>query len=490
MTDRLSSIRATLEAHEQPHLLRFHDDLDGAGRAALIDQLAAIDFDGLDRLIRAHLRADTAPPPPPALSPCPYHPYDPDVPWHDQVAAPGEAAVAYDAPAAREAGAALVASGRVAVFTVAGGQGTRLGWNGPKGTYPATAVTGKPLFRVFAEHIVAAQKKYGATIPWYIMTSPENDGPTRAFFLDNNCFGLLRKNIFMFPQGMLPAVDADTGHVLLAERGGVALSPDGHGGSIRMLRGSGALEDMTARGIQQISYHQVDNPLVRAIDPLFIGLHATSPESSGEMSSKMVAKVDPDEPVGVFVRSGGDTRVIEYSNLPRELAHARDASGGLRFNAGSPAIHLMSVAFVERLTGQGDDAFALPYHAARKKVSHVDPESGEFVQPAEPNAIKFESFVFDALPLAERSMVYETDRTEEFAPIKNAAGGDSPATSHRLQTERAARWLAAHGVDLPRGGDGHVDARIEISPLTALEAADLVAVDLPGSVAVGEEIAI
>jgi UDP-N-acetylglucosamine/UDP-N-acetylgalactosamine diphosphorylase len=398
-----------------------------------------------------------------------------------------DAAPPYDAGEYRKKGEALIRAGKVAAFTVAGGQGTRLGWNGPKGSYPATVVTGKPLFRCFAEQIMAVQKKYGVTIPWYIMTSVLNDEDTRAFFLDNNHFGLLRQNICFFPQNMVPSIDAATGRMLLAEKHAVALNPDGHGGSIRALATSGAIEDMRARGVEHISYFQVDNPLVRAVDPLFIGLHATAPDSSGEMSSKMVAKVDPEEKVGVLCRADGKTMVIEYSDLPQEYAGQRDEDGGLRFNAGSIAVHVIGVGFVEKLTADVH-RFALPYHRALKKVAQVDPETGRRVEPAEPNAVKFETFVFDALPLAESSIVLETDRTEEFAPIKNASGADSVITSHQLQSERAGRWIEAHGASVPRDADGAVSAKIEISPLTALEPADLVAVDLPEAIAAGEEV--
>jgi UDP-N-acetylglucosamine/UDP-N-acetylgalactosamine diphosphorylase len=319
------------------------------------------------------------------------------------------------------------------------------------------------------------------------MTSPANDADTRSFFVDNNFFGLRRENIFLFPQGMMPSLDAETGRILLADRDDVALNPDGHGGSIKALRASGAIEDMRGRGIEHISYFQVDNPNVRAVDPLFVGLHATAPDSSAEMSSKMVAKAYPEEKVGVLCRSEGKTVVVEYSDLPKELAEQRDTQGSLRFNAGSIAIHIISVGFVERLTADAH-RFALPYHRAVKKVPYVDLESGERIEPEQPNGVKLETFVFDALALADSSIVYETDRVEEFAPIKNASGVDSPQTSHQLQSDRSARWLEKHGVDVPRNDEGHADARIEISPLTALEPADLVRIDLPKQIDPGGEI--
>ena len=463
MSDRLTKIRTRLEAHDQAHLLSRADELSADQLESLLNQIERIDFEALDELIDRHIHHPESSPLPDELEPAPHFPEE----------MPEDEKARY-----RAEGEELLREGKVAAFTVAGGQGTRLGWNGPKGTYPATPVTGKPLFRIFAEQILASQRKYGVTIPWYIMTSPINDADTRAFFLDNNCFGLDRKNIFLFPQGVMPSLDAETGRILLSAQHEIAMNPDGHGGSIKALRESGAIEDMAARGIEHISYFQVDNPLAKVIDPLFLGLHATAEESSGEMSSKMVAKSSPEEKVGVFCRSEGKTIVVEYSDLPEALARQTTDDGKLRFIAGNIAIHLFGVSFVERLTADRHH-FGLPYHRALKKVAHIDPETGERVEPDQPNAVKLETFVFDALPLANRSLLLETSRVEEFAPIKNATGVDSAESSHEIQTERHARWLASCGLEVPRDQEGQLLARIEISPLTALTPQDLKNLELP-----------
>lgn len=470
MSDRLHAIRAALDEHGQEHLLRFHEELPPERRSSLLDQIEQIDFLNLRELIETYVTRRPTIDLPAALEPAPCYPIN-----------------LQEVDRYREAGADLIRGGKVAAFTVAGGQGTRLGWNGPKGSFPATVITGKPLFRLFAEQIVAAQQRYGVTIPWYIMTSPINDADTRAFFTDNNCFGLSRRNIFMFPQGVMPSFDATTGRILLAAKDEIAFNPDGHGGSLKALRTSGAIEDMASRGIEIISYFQVDNPLVKIIDPLFLGLHAAAPDSSGEMSSKMVAKTCPEEKVGVFCRAGGKTMVIEYSDLPEALARECDAEGRPRFAAGSIAIHLLSVAFVNRLTADG--RFHLPWHRADKKVPHIDLDTGRLVEPVQPNGVKLEAFVFDAIPLANSSIVMETARAEEFAPIKNADGVDSARTSHQLQSERAATWLEANGVRIERDAHGRVPAAIEISPLTALDARDLAEVpNLPEAISAGQEI--
>jgi UDP-N-acetylglucosamine/UDP-N-acetylgalactosamine diphosphorylase len=179
--------------------------------------------------------------------------------------------------------------------------------------------------------------------------------------------------------------------------------------------------------------------------------------------------------------------VIEYSDMPAELSRQVNADGSLRFNAGSIAIHIMSVKFVQRLTAD-DHHFALPYHRADKKVPYVDVATGRMVEPETPNAVKLEAFVFDAIPLAESSIVYETSRTEEFAPIKNAQGVDSPATSHQIQSDRHGSWLETAGVRVPRNGEHRVTARIEIGPLTAMDSDDLRLAELPKSIAQGQEI--
>jgi len=338
--------------------------------------------------------------------------------------------------------------------------------------YPAGAVTGKSLFQFFAEGLLAAARKYGAVVPWYIMTSPLNHEATVEYFEKNGHLGLDPQDVMFFPQGVMPSFEMGTGRILLASKDEIASNPDGHGGSLKALFTSGAIDDMRERGIQHISYFQVDNPLVRVVDPVFLGLHAGAEDSSGEMSSKMIPKTGPEEKMGVFCTAGGGrVEVIEYSDLPRELAEQRLPDGSLRFLAGSIAVHAMSVEFVARLNT--DTNFSLPYHRAEKKIGHIDPDSGRLVQPTTNNGIKLERFVFDALPMCRASIVYETSRAEEFAPIKNATGVDSVESSKAIQTARAAAWMEAAGVKVPRDARGEPDCVVELSPLTALEPADL-----------------
>lgn len=455
LSQRLDNVANTLSQHGQEHLLLGTETLDELRLSEFIDQLSAVDFQEIGQLSKG----------------IGLHGADEHSSAENPQPAPYIARNSAEALEHRSAGESLIREGQVAAFTVAGGQGTRLGWKGPKGTFPATPITEKPLFQVFAEGISAAENRYGVEIPWYVMTSPINDADTRAFFTKNKWFGKSPDSISLFPQGVMPAVDAE-GRLLLEAPGQLALSPDGHGGSLRALYRSGALKDMQSRGVTTISYFQVDNPTVHTIDPIFLGLHASAAGSSAEMSSKMVPKRNESEKVGVFCKLNNGIRVIEYSDLAPELACAVDSQGQLSYLSGSIALHVLGVDFVSRLTAE-DSKIRMPFHQAHKKVPYWDPETRTRVEPTEPNGIKFEMFVFDALDFATRSIVLETDRVEEFAPIKNAEGSDSPETSKALQVERAARWIENAGGSVPRRADGDIDAVIEIEPATATESSDL-----------------
>lgn len=478
LNERLTKAKEILTKVGQSHVLKYVGELTPEQTASLLSQIESVDWPEVAKLVQTHVKAKPKFTLPEHVDPAPWYPNDPQVELHAK----------YDQ--ALSLGRKLVRQGKVAAFTVAGGQGTRLGWAGPKGTFHSTPIRGTSLFGCMAEYIRKTQQKYHTIVPWYIMTSPVNDADTRAFFHDNAYFGLSQKNVMFFPQAMMPAIDLvnDIGKVLMDSKHSIALSPNGHGGSLKALYTSGAIKDMKARGIEHISYTQVDNPIVRVIDPLFIGLHALD---ECQMSSKMLPKAYPTEKLGNFCLVDGKMTVIEYSDLPDELANERKSDGSLRFLAGSIALHVLRVDFVEALNKQGD--FGLPFHRAEKKVPYID-ANGKRVLPTANNAVKLETFVFDALPLTDKSIIYETDRVDEFAPIKNAdASGpepslDSPVTSKKAQTERAGRWLERMGVLVTRDVAGFVNAVIEISQTTAIEAEDLSGVDLPLEVKRGDRI--
>ncbi len=358
----------------------------------------------------------------------------------------------------------MIRAGKTAAFTVAGGQGTRLGYEGPKGTLPVSPIKNKPLFQLFAEQIRGIAEKYEVTIPWYIMCSPLNLEATTSHFKKNNYYGLGKENLQFFTQGVMPATDFD-GNLLLASQDNLALSPNGHGGSLKALIDSGSITDMAQRGVEHVSYFQVDNPLVSIINPLFIGLHDLQ---TSDMSSRSLTKTGPFEKLGNFVSTGDRISIIEYSDLPEEKALEKEEDGRIKYRAGSPAIHILRRDFIEQFAS---GEIKLPYHRAEKKVAHLN-ENGDLVTPEKPNAVKFETFVFDALPLAKNPLILEADRLEEFSPVKNKTGIDSLESSRSDQSKRARRWLEKAGYTVSE------ESTVEISPRTFPSALDLQGADL------------
>ncbi|MBQ9787390.1 MAG: UTP--glucose-1-phosphate uridylyltransferase [Lentisphaeria bacterium] len=440
----------------QEHLLRFTADLSAGELAAFEAELSAVNWAEIPRLAAEYVLKKPEISIPSDLAPAAFYPLTP------ADAAQKELYAAADAK-----GKELLKAGKVCCLTVAGGQGTRLGFDGPKGTYPIGPATNRTLFSYFAQSIARASEKYGKPVNWYIMTSPINREATESYFKAEKFFGLKEENVFFFTQGTMPAFGLD-GKLLLSSKSSLALSPDGHGGTLLALRKSGALDKMIADGCEYISYFQVDNPLVPVVSPRFIGLHALE---NSEMSAIMLSKTNSREKLGNFCVSGGRTMIIEYSDLPDELAEKRNADGSLAFVAGSPAIHVLSRNFVEKLTSGG--TLQLPWHRADKKIASLDAD-GNKVAPDAPNGVKLESFIFDALPLAEKVMILEGDRAEVFAPTKNATGVDSAESCRLMLTARNARRLELAGVEVPRTADGQADAVIELSPRLVLDDEDAI----------------
>ena len=445
----------------QEQLLRFWKQLSSERRQAFAAQLGSIDWKAVSGWIRQALAGECEAVDFAKLTPAPY------VSMH-----PEDAAAKARLAEGRAAGEALLRQGKVAAFTVAGGQGTRLGYDGPKGTYCFSPLRNKSLFQYFAESLLNNRRKYGAAIPWYIMTSPANNQATVDFFRANGFFGLPEEDVKFFVQGTLPGFGLD-GKALLEAEDSMALFANGHGGTLAALRDSGTLEDMARRGVDYLSYFQVDNPLITVCDPLFIGLHHLS---GSEMSSRALIKRDSKEKLGHFCNYEGHLVVVEYSDMPDTLTEQRDAGGKLTFRAGSPAMHVISRTFIERLT---DGKLALTPHRANKKIACLD-EAGRLVKPDSPNGIKLEFFIFDALPMAKSTLILEADRAEQFAPIKNAEGSDSADSCRAALAERTARWLEAAGVKVPRKADGTPDAKLEISLLKANCAEDVAALVASG----------
>lgn len=436
----LTEAKTLLQANGQEHVLRFWDTLGPAAQAALLAQIATLDFAAIGRM-QALLRDAGKP----ASQAAPFEPAPVEAPE-------GDALAAHVAQ-----GQELLRQGKVAALLVAGGQGSRLGYDGPKGAYPIGPITDRPLFWFHARKLLGLKRTYGKPVPFYVMTSEANDAPTRACFEANDYFGLDRQDVFFFTQGMWPALDPQ-GKIILDQPGHIFMSPDGHGGVLAALDRSGALADMAARGIEHVFFFQVDNPMVDIADPLFVGLHAAK---GADMTLKVCKKREAHEGMGVVVVRDGTYAMVEYSELSDEQMERTNPDGSLWLAYGSPAIHMFSRAFL-----QAEAARHMPLHLAHKKIAMVD-DAGQTHKPAAPNGYKFEKFIFDVIPNAKTLVTLAFDRAEEFSPVKNAEGNDSPATAKRDLQAKWRRWLAQAGVTLPD------TLPVEIDPAHALNAAQL-----------------
>lgn len=437
----------------QGHVLRWWDELDEAAREGLLEQLGGVDFAQMEALaedVRAGRFAKSSQ----GAASLP-----------EYVALPRNAEDESVRERARRAGEEAIRDGKVAALTVAGGQGTRLGFDYPKGMFPIGPVSGKTLFQIHAERILATRRRYGGAVPWYIMTSDATDEPTRAYLEKEGWFGLRAEDVLCFKQGMLPALDREFNLVMTA-KDRVLFSPNGHGGTLAALRDTGMLTDMEARGVEEISYFQVDNPLVPAVDPVFVGFHRLA---GAQMSSKAMWKREPLEPIGAFVLVDGRLVVLEYSDLTPDEAGLRTGAGLLVHGLGSPAIHVMRVDFVREMTAAGG---RLPFHLAQKSSPCLN-DDGLLVAPKEKNVYKFETFIFDALPFTERTMILEMAREREFSPVKNPSGADSADSARADMVALCADWLEGAGVAVPRDAKNRSMHAIEVSPLFALDAGEL-----------------
>jgi UDP-N-acetylglucosamine/UDP-N-acetylgalactosamine diphosphorylase len=443
-----NELRQRLRKHGQEHVLAWWERLDEEQRDGLVSQLQAIDLDELralhERRTQKAAKIDAA-----RIAPLPQAPRD-------------EAQLAYCHTCGEEA----YRAGQVAFLVVAGGQGTRLGFPHAKGLYPVGPITGKSLFQIHAEKVLALAHRFGRPLPLLVMTSPATDAETRRFFAEKRFFGLAEGDVWFFCQGTMPALNWQTGKLLMEGPGQLFLSPNGHGGTLTGLADSKLLDRLEERGLRTLYYFQVDNPMVNLADPVFVGQHLAQ---EADVSTKVLPKASATEPVGNVVLLDGKCAILEYSDLDESLLRLTDAAGRPRLWAANPAIHLFDVAFLRRVLR---DAQSMPWHIAHKKVPYFN-ERGEAVTPADKNALKAERFIFDVLPLAERWTVMATPRENEFAPLKQPEGTDSPATVRAALIGQAARWLQGAGIDVPRDNHGNPAVALEVSPLFALDADEL-----------------
>lgn len=323
----------------------------------------------------------------------------------------------------KQIGENLIKDNKYAVITMAGGQGTRLGHKGPKGTFKINTINGeKYLFQVIVESLQKANNKYSVTIPWYIMTSDDNNEQTVAFLENNNYFGYDKEKVKFFKQGKVPMIKTD-GNIVVDKNKLIKEASDGNGSIYKSLKKSGLLDQMKKDSIEWIFVGGVDNILLRIVDPILVGVTVTE---NNLISSKSVVKKNPKERVGVFCKLNGVPKVIEYTELPEEMAEEIDENGQLKFGEVNILSHLFNIKALEKLA-----EIDLPYHTAFKKSDYLD-ERGNLVEVSEPNAYKFESFIFDGFSYFDNMSILRVKREEEFAPIKNAEGSDSPETAVNL----------------------------------------------------------
>ena len=429
--------------NNQGHVFQYWDKLNDSEKQILMEELSSIDFNLMDKLYRNKdlTSAETAE-------------FEPA----DYISLPESREQNNKIISAKKAGAEHISKGKTAVLLVAGGQGTRLGFNGPKGMFPIGTVSGKSLFCIHAEKILFISKKYNISIPWLIMTSRENNEDTINYFKTNDYFGLKKEDIIFFSQNMLPSLDTN-GKLLLKTKNSIIMNPDGHGGALTALSTSGSLDELKKKNINTIFYFQVDNPLLNILDPVFIGFHV---QNDSDVSSKAIMKISPDEKVGVFVKYDKcKTGIIEYSDLSPGKQTAVDSNGILLYCMGNIAVHCFKLSFIDSLVSKTD--LSLPFHTARKKI--ITFQDGK---EKEVSSFKFEKFIFDSITLTEKNTILETKREDEFAPVKNAKGIDSPDTAKKLMSDLSRKLLSGKKIKIP-----DIVKEIEISPLLASEAEDL-----------------
>ena len=406
MEEKYNKAKEILKKYNQEQLLLCYDKLIESQKEELLDQILSIDFEHMNQLYEETKETKS------------FKNFDiKPISYIDKFKLSDEETKRYE-----KLGTDIIKDKKYAVVTMAGGQGTRLGHNGPKGTFELDVEPKRPLFTLLSDTIREANNKYNTIIPWYIMTSRENNYQTKEFFKRHNYFDMGEENVKFFIQNELPMVGTN-GKILLNEEGLVKEAADGHGGIFEAMRKEGIIEDMQKRGIEWIFIAGVDNVLAKMIDPLLTGIAI---DKSCPAAGKSVVKSNPKERVGVFCKKDGKPSVIEYTEITNEMAEAIDESGELLYGESHILCNLFSIKAIEEISKT-----KLPYHSAFKKAKYID-ENGVIVVPNEPNAYKFEAFIFDAFEKLSDMAIMRVKREEEFAPVKNAEGVDSPETAKKL----------------------------------------------------------
>ena len=406
MEEKLLATTEILKKYGQEHLLSNYEKLSNEDKNRLLNDILTIDFGEISKLYEQTKHKIK-------FENCKIEPIE----HVDKAKLSNEEIQKYS-----EIGIEQIKKGKLAAVTMAGGQGTRLGHNGPKGTFDLGLDSHKSIFEILCDTLKLARKKYGVVVPWYIMTSDENNDETVEFFEKNNYFDYPKEAVKFFIQGEMPMINTE-GKILLNEEGLIKQAGAGHGAIFEAMRKNGIIYEMQNKGIEWVFIGGVDNVLVKMVDPVLIGL---SIERNVLAAGKSVVKANPHEKVGVFCKKDGKPSVIEYSEISNELAEAVDEKGELLFGESHILCNQFNIKILEELAKN-----KLPYHVAFKKATYMD-EKGNIISPTEPNAYKFEAFIFDAFSSIPEMLVMRVKREEEFAPVKNAEGVDSPETARKL----------------------------------------------------------
>jgi UDP-N-acetylglucosamine/UDP-N-acetylgalactosamine diphosphorylase len=445
MESRFEEAKHIAGKYDQQHLLNYYNELSSVEQESLLTQILDIDFELISSLY-SDLVLDNK---------------------HEKLYEDFSPlkAIAFEDCSCKEKesyyklGIEAMKEGKVGALLVAGGQGTRLGHNGPKGSFNIGLPSKKSLFQLQCERLFNISKKAERYIPWYIMTSPENHNDTIAFFKKNNYFGYKEEYIKFFKQGVMPSIDAE-GKILLSSKSKISTSPSGNGGCFPSLESSGMLDDINNKGIQWLFLYGVDNALVRVVDPYFIGFTI---KSGGLAASKVVSKVNANEKVGVLCYRNGHPSIVEYTELPPEMMHQKDDCGKLIYDNANILNHIFHIDFIRKIL-----QMKLPFHVAHKRISYIN-EHGDNVIPEKPNGYKFECFLFDIFSNLSDMAALKVKREDEFAPVKNSNGEDSPKTASELILSLHKQWLINNGLDC----NVLSGKTVEVSPLTSYFGEDI-----------------
>ena len=405
--EKYETAKSILEKYNQEHLLSQYEKLNDEKKEYLLNQILNIDFEQINEL---------------------YEDTKKEIEFGEEKIEPisyidKEKLSNEEREKYYKIGSEEIKKGKLAVVTMAGGQGTRLGHNGPKGTYILNVKPSpKSLFEILCDNLKKAKEEYDVYIPWYIMTSRENNKHTVEFFEENNYFNYPKSDVKFFIQGELPMVDTN-GKILLTEDGVIKEAADGHGGIFEAMFKNNVVEDMKKRNIEWIFVGPIDNPLAKMVDEVLIGL---SKERNVLEAGKSLVKASPEEKVGVFCKKNGKPSVVEYTEITEDMARKKDENGNLVYGESHINCNMFNIKGLEIIGNQ-----KLPYHSAFKKATYLN-VNGEVIKPDEPNAYKFESFIFDAFNKLDDMLIFRVKREEEFAPVKNKEGIDSKDTAIEL----------------------------------------------------------